>query len=236
MPKQTEGDARPDGIKVSIVHHEEVRADRADLFVVIKGSSLVTGDAALKKAREVGLLVTELTAHGLEESDIRIQGVYAEASTGMLGRSSSAKYLLKVHCGDLNLLADILGIITAQKNTTLRSIVWGYPEEDAQTQDRRLGTAIRRANEKAARIAAGLGVTLLGVYSFREKTVDEESLSAPRSREHGVYDLSDSDHVRARRITADDLGMEVSHAKEITLHIEVEYRVSGFRRDAEAAP
>ena len=229
MPSsQPEAGARPDVIEVSVVHQEEVRADRADLFVVIKGASLITGDAALRKAREVGQLVADLIGHGLEESDIQLQGVYAEAATGMLGRSSSAKYLLKVRCADLNRLADVLGVITSQKNTTLRSIAWGYPEDEGAWA-RRIDAVIGSANEKARRIAAGLGVTLLGVHPFREAYADPEE-KAP------VF-LSDEDAQFARRRAGsagleEALGLEVSHAKEVTLQIEVEYRISGFAPEA----
>lgn len=231
MPSpQPEAGERPDLIKVLVVHREEVRADRADLFVVVKGSSLVTGDAALKKAREVGQLVADLTGHGLPESDIQLEGVYAEAATGMLGRSSSAKYLLKVRCADLNRLADVLGIITAQKNTTLRSLVWGYPE-DAGARERRLDAAIQSANEKARQIASGLGVTLLGVRSFREAYTDPEEKAL-------VFPGDEDEDTQFKRRRAggaglgEALGLEVSHTKEVTLLVEVEYRISGFVPEA----
>jgi uncharacterized protein YggE len=230
MPSsQPEAGERPDVITVSVVCREEVRADRADLFVVVKGSSLVTGDAALRKAREVGQLVADLTGHGISENDIELEGVYAEAATGMLGRSSSAKYLLKVRCADLNRLADVLGIITAQKNTTLRFLAWGYPEDEG-ARARRLDAAIHAANEKARRIAAGLGVTLLGVHSFREAYADPEEKTPPPA-------ALDEDALFTRRRDAardmgEALGMEVSHTKEVTLQVEVEYCISRFTQDA----
>ncbi|MFN8387919.1 MAG: hypothetical protein U0X92_16080 [Anaerolineales bacterium] len=45
-------ESKPDTIKVSANHKEEISANRADLFVTVKGSSLVSGDAAMKKAKE----------------------------------------------------------------------------------------------------------------------------------------------------------------------------------------
>lgn len=51
---------KPDTIKVSANHKEEIRANRAELFVTVKGSSLVSRDAAMKKAKEVNQLVEAL--------------------------------------------------------------------------------------------------------------------------------------------------------------------------------
>ena len=163
---------KPDVIEVSILHEEEIFADRAELYVTIKGSSLVTGNVALTKAREVHQLVTELTNYGLKQSDIRLQGVQTEVSTGLLGKSSSATYSLKIACSELDKLADLLGIVTAQKNTTLSSIAWHYSVDDEFSdnglRDQWLDACLRRAQAKAARIAQGLGVKLLGVHHFTE--------------------------------------------------------------------
>ena len=43
-------DAKPDTIKVSASHKEEIFASHADLHVTVKGSSVVSGNEALKKA------------------------------------------------------------------------------------------------------------------------------------------------------------------------------------------
>jgi hypothetical protein len=58
-------DIKPDTIKISASQREEISANRADLFVTVKGSSVVSGDQALKKAREVSQLVEALTSFGL---------------------------------------------------------------------------------------------------------------------------------------------------------------------------
>src|SRR5947207_1968070 len=83
-----------------------------------------------------------------------------EQSSGFMGKSSSATYSLLIHCSELDRLADILGIITSQKNTTIRYIEWGY-EEDTEAKNRWLALCIERANVKAQIIAASLRVTIL---------------------------------------------------------------------------
>lgn len=213
-----------DVITVCASHAQDVSADRADLFVVITGASLVTGNAALSKAREVRQLVADLAGAGIAESDVRLQGIHAQTASGVLGKSSSATYRLKIHVANLDRLADVLGAVTSQKNTTLRTIVWGYPDDAENVRAAWLDDCIRRANEKARRIAASLGVTLRGVQSFTESFVDEEE---PPHFAHDLDALAFSRR-RAAPLTSEDLGLEVSHAKRVEMRVTVAYHVSRF--------
>ena len=214
---------RADTITVTVVHRAELSADRADLFVTVRGSSLVTGNAALTKAREVRQLVTELGEGGLAEENVFLQGVFTEVSSGVLTKTSEARYRLRIHVPRLDTLADVLGIIAAQKNTRLGHIRWGYAEDDA-VRDAWLAACIERAQAKARLVAAGVGVTLLGVHRFHEKFADPED---PRPPDMDFF--ADMDEMRVkRRMVAEDLGLAVSHSKEVELRVEVEYRVSAF--------
>ncbi|MBC8103198.1 MAG: SIMPL domain-containing protein [Cytophagales bacterium] len=214
-------------ITVTVSQESEVEADHADLFVSVRGSSLFTGKAALSKAREVAQLVADLKVVGVGESSIQLQGVRADVSSGVLGKTSSATYSLKVRCARLDLLADILGAITGQKNALLKQLAWGYGDGE----DRRLAClddCIARANAKAGRIATGLGIRLLGIAHFTEAEADPESGARPL----GAPMMMEMSRARASTSFADDLGMEVSHAKTVTLTVTVGYRVSDFKGDA----
>ncbi|MBV9868252.1 MAG: SIMPL domain-containing protein [Abitibacteriaceae bacterium] len=228
--------AKPATIQVSVEHSEEIFADRADLFASIRGSSLVTGNAALTKAREVTQLVSDLKQCGIEDKDILLEGVYAEVSSGTLTKSSHATYQLKIHCSQLDNLANVLGAITSQKNTTLRYIQWDYPDTD-KLREQWLVSCIEQANRKASLISQALGVQLMGVYSFRDSYADPES---PRGPEY-MMPTAGMQATRSKSrssigITREDLGMEVSHAKTIMLRVEVEYQVSGFKEQANGEP
>lgn len=209
-----------DVLSVVVSHAEEIAADRVDLFVTVRGLSVVTGGAALTKAREVAQLVSELKAVGVAESDIHLQGVSAETTTGTLLKSSTASYRLKIRCADLEKLADILGIVTSQKNTEISSLGWLYPDDDARRASW-LDDCLRRANAKAARVASGLGIQIVGVHRFVENFSDPEK-----------PELRPVSYVRARKtpepMTAEDLGLEVSHVKRVQLHVSVDFRVSGY--------
>ncbi len=211
---------KPDTIKISASQREEISATYADLFVTVKGSSVVSGSEAMKKAKEVSQLVDELTRFGIPAENIHLQGVNVETSSGVLLKSSSASYRLRVRCDVLGQIADLLDIITSQKNATLERIEWKYPDDEAQ--ERGLELALAKAKVKAEKVAASFGVKLLGVYDFLENTMDHESampafFAQPAAKTRGVGMMAEP-----------NLGMDVQHSKTIMVNVEVWYRISEF--------
>ena len=222
-------ESKPDTIKVSATQREEISANRADLFVTVRGSSLVSGDQAMKKAKEVSQFVDALTRPalsggeglGLSPDAIKLQGVHIETATGTLLKSSSATYRLKVRLDKLDQLAEILDIIGGQKNATLERIAWTYSEEEAR--DRALMAAVEKAKGKADRVARSLGVKILGVYVLIENQFDEEMpyqqfapQAAMAKRSLGIAPSEPS------------LGMDIQHSKTVQVNVEIWYRVSSF--------
>lgn len=213
-------ESKPDTIKVSAVHREEIFASHANLYVTVKGSSVVSGNEALKKAREVSQLVEALIRFGLSPDAIQLLGVHIEASSGTLLKSSSATYRLRVKVEKLDQLAELLDIIGSQKNTTLERIEWKYPEEEAR--ERGLESAITKGKAKAEKVAAAMGVKLLGVYDFMENAYDEERPPMPfQAKEMAMRSLG---------AVADQpsLSMEIQHSKTIFVNVDIWYRVSSF--------
>jgi uncharacterized protein YggE len=210
---------KPDTIKITASQREEILASHADLFVTVRGSSVIGGDQALKKAREVSQLVDELTRFGIPAGDIHLQGVHLETASGTLRKSSSAIYRLRVRCNQLEQIGDLIDILATQKNAVLEHIEWKYPDEEAQA--RALEAALGKAKAKADKVAESLGVRLLGVYDFNENNYDEEApvqfSMAPRMmKAHMEADVEAS------------LDMDIQHGKTIQVNVEVWYRISGF--------
>ena len=212
-------DTKPDTIKVSAFHREEIFASHANLYVTVKGSSLVSGNEAMKKAREVSQLVEALTNFGLSPDAIHLQGVRLESSSGTLLKSSSAVYHLKVKIEKVDQLAGLLDILAEQKNASLDRIEWKYPEEEARESG--LDAAIAKGKSKAEKVAAAMGVKLLGVYDFMENTFDEERPPMP----YQAMEMS-----MKSRAVADQpsLDMEVQHSKTIHVNVDIWYRVSSL--------
>ena len=173
----------------------------------------------MKKAKEVSQLVDELIRFGISAENIHLQGVHVETSSGALLKSSSASYRLRVRCDVLSQIADLLDIITSQKNAALERIDWKYPEEEAR--ERGLASALVKAKSKADKVAAALGVKLLGVYDFLENSFDEE---API-----MFQAQAMMKSRASAPLAEpSLDMVVQHGKTIHVNVEIWYRVSAF--------
>ena len=215
-------ESKPDTIQVSADHFEEIPATHADLKVMVKGSSVFSGNEALKKAKEVSQLVEALTTFGLNPEEIQLEGIFAETSNDTFLKSSSATYRLKIRCSKLEQLADLLAIITSQRNTTLEYIDWKY--EDEAAHQRVLEQAIAKAKIKAQKVSAALGVSLLGIYNFHEDNLSEGEIrvaygSAPqKTRAAGVP-------------TTMNLGMDIHHNKVVRINVNIEYRVSEFEQE-----
>ena len=210
---------KPDTIKISVATKEEIFATHAELHVTVKGSSLFSGDEAMKKAKEVNQLVEALSRVGVKEEAVQLQGVRLEGASGSLLKSSSAVYRLKIRCDKLSQLAEIMDAVTSQKNASLDWIEWKYDEEAAK--ERVLTAALESAKNKAQKIAASLNVKLLGVYDFIESTYDQE---APVMQ---FQSMAKSPQMRSAA-QAPSLGMDIQHSKTVQVNVDVWYRVSGF--------
>ena len=213
-------DGKPDTIKVSASHQEEIFASHANLFVTVKGSSVVSGNEAMKKAKEVSQLVEALTRFGLSPEAIHLQGVRIETSSGALLKSSSAIYHLKIKSEKLEQLSELLDILAEQKNAALERIEWKYPEESAREHG--LDLAVAKGKERAEKVAASLGVKLLGVYDFMENTFDEERPPMP-------FQAMEM-RMKTRVAAADEpsLNMDIQHSKTVHVNVDIWYRVSSF--------
>ena len=212
-------ESKPDTIKISALHREEIFASHANLFVTVRGSSVVSGNEAMKKAREVSQFVEALTGFGLSPEAVQLLGVHIETSSGALLKSSSATYRLRIRVDKLDQLADLLDIVASQKNAVLEQIEWKYPEESAR--ERGLESAITKGKAKAEKVAAALGVKLLGVYDFMEGTFDDE---------RPIPFQAQAVMMKSRAAVADEpsLGMDIQHSKTVQVNVDIWYRVSSF--------
>lgn len=213
---------KPDTITVRVFHQGVLEANQAEIHATVKGSSLVTGNDALEKAKEVQQFTDTLKKNGIDADRITLRCIHAESTSGILGKSSSANYHLSIDCQDLDTIAEILNGITADKNTQLDWISWKYPDED----EVRLGwieQTISRAEKQANRICRGLGVELIGVYRFRDRWCDREASKDLAQLRRLSQSLPSGKANRDRTI---DLGFPATHTKQIQLQVDIDYRIS----------
>lgn len=211
-------DHKPDTIKVSSAVKEDIHATHADLHVTVKGSSLVSGSEAMKKAREVNQLLEALIQAGIKEEAVTLQGVNVSTSTGAVLKSSISSYRLKIRCDDLSKFADILDVIASQKNAALTQTEWKYSEDEAR--ERLLLSAMEKVKAKAARMTQTLGVKLLGVYDLLETIYDAETAFQYQSQSLSV--------ARSAAEQGPSLGMDIQHTKTLHVNVDIWYRVSSL--------
>jgi hypothetical protein len=218
---------KPDCIYVRESFSEDIVAEKADLRVVIRGMSMFTGDAALRKAGEVRQLVREMTAIGVAENDIGLADVRAHVESGLLRKTSGVTYVLKIRCSELERMADLMGIITAQRNAVLEEIAWIYPDLQPK-HDECLARCLQASREKAVMIAQALGVSIDGVHEMTEESNNDESrlLCA-------IFGNFEERLSRTDRLNAETLGVSISHRKRVTVTVRVEYKVA--RQSSSAA-
>lgn len=206
-------------IVISAEHQEELAADSAEILVDVQGSSFVTGRAVFQKAKEVARLVQALDEcpTPIRGDDISLESVQAEITSGILTRSSSATYRLRIHCRDLEALPDALGVVTSAKNARLCELEWRYPDS-AERQAAWLARSIAIANIKAAAAASALGTRIVGVHRLLEANAQPQTMDYPRTAP-----MVESASLGRRRKL--ELGMELGHKKQVMVSVTVEYRI-----------
>lgn len=210
-------ESNPHLIIVRAHHEAEVYADGVDLHLTVQGSSLVTGRAALTKAKEVARLTSELFQAGVSEQDVHLEGVHAQVQSGLLGKTSTATYSLKVRCHELELLPELLGIITSQKNTAVNHLEWSYPES-ADAAAAWLSSCVATAEIKAQGIARSLGIAIQKVH----RVIEERAEHVHRGPWEGAAPMM----MAARSSAAPDFGMSLMNAKRVDVWVTVEYSIA----------
>src|SRR5262249_48576252 len=139
-------------LTVDLDHEEELGADGFDLFVTVRGSSVITGNTAFEKAAEVKALVTGLVSTGVQREDVSLVGAQVDVESGLLSKSSSARYALRIRSHATDRLAAVLSVIASAKNASIDRLEWRYPEgEDAK--QRWLRIAVTKARGRAEAMA-----------------------------------------------------------------------------------
>ncbi|RKH62876.1 SIMPL domain-containing protein [Corallococcus llansteffanensis] len=224
MPEQAGTESGIIVVELSADH--ELEADHVDAVVEVKASAFFTGAAALTNAKEVAALVRGLEDLGVPRTAFTLQAVQAETSEGLLSRSSSATYTVRIRLDQLERVGDVLAACTTLKQATLRELRWGYARELAARQEW-IEALAGESVKKARRVAAGLGVKLAGLHRFTERT----SESLPFNPGRGGYGGGGEDVVPVTssagygKVRA-SLGFTVSHRKKVHVMATAEFRTA----------
>lgn len=206
-------------LQVSTQLTVNLAAHLAAFHLELPGSTLLVGDAALKKAAEIRKLAGELAEVGLASDKIFLTSVRGVQESGLLGnKSTSAVYSLRIEVGDLSLLGAVLGVLNAQKNGNHR-IEWRYADSDREMLPH-LAQACAIVKNKAETMAAAMGETLDGIHSLSE-SVDSGPHHQPVQRSlHGPAPTG-----VASKFAAVDFGFQMANEKPVVLNVHAQYRL-----------
>jgi uncharacterized protein YggE len=209
---------RPDSITVLATRSKELPADKVDLIVTTKGSSLVTGRDVLKHARDVAQQFSALHHHGIREKDLSVEGIFGDELTGNIGRNSATNYLVRIRCTNLDLLPDVLGIITPQRHARISSVQW-HCSTEAKRRDACLKACVLEARRKGELIADSLGTNLLGLLSLSERWEDSDAQTPSQPISQKQLTLREQSAMP---------GFPLFHSKMLTLTLKAVFRISAF--------
>jgi uncharacterized protein YggE len=219
-----------DTLEVTASAEESITADRVDVHLTLEGSSLFTGHAALKQARELRDLMERLEARAIPSSAVQLEGMEARISSKLLGKSSSALYRLRIELTDPAQLADVLQILVSLKQVELQSLDWRYSNLHAVEQ-RLLSQCVALGKEKARQAAQALGCELGAPH----RVVELAFSVRPEERERGVLPMVGV-YATAMRRRGEELDLEATHSQRVSRSARLVFHLARAHSEAPVAP
>ena len=149
-------------LRIQQKDHLDVTAVSARLHLEVAGETLVMGNAATERVREVREVNGQLQTLGVPAEQIQVRGVEISSRTGLLAKQQKARFLLMVEV-EPALLPQVLGVLADQKQVELQRLEWVFDDFEASL---RLGPqAMRKARQRADGIAEAAGHRVVGVLN-----------------------------------------------------------------------
>ena len=158
----------PDRISVEEFGEVEVTVRYAILTVTIEGEFYVFGDEALKKSKELASFISDLKTTGYSAENLALKKIAIQTTSGKLLKSSTARFTVLLDKIKPEIVPNILGIISGQKNIAIVNLDYDFGELE-QERSQLYQRLCACAKQQGEAVAATLGVPLLGVYSMTPK-------------------------------------------------------------------
>lgn len=203
-------------LRITIDDTTRVAATKARIHTMVSGSSVLLGDAAVKRSTEVRALVQALAAVGVAEESIEIDGWRMQTRSGRLGRSQSVDILMTISAQPDQLPA-LLGILADQPNLTLDHLEWVVDAFEASIAA--TAEAMTKARRKADAVARAAGREVVGVVMAS----DSWNMPSPR-----VEFAAQNDVYAAKAVSSAplDVGIDITSTQELFIHLSVDFEMS----------
>ncbi len=209
----------PDRISLEISKKTEVSPLWAILEVTIEGEASFSGNESFRKAKEVATFVDALKQTDYDEAHVSLENVVIKTSTGVLTKSSSARFELKLDKIPLKQLSSVLSVVARQKNISINSVDYDFGALEKEKSEL-MEQACLAAKEEGLRVCSFYGVELLGIYSMAP------SWSLPDMQS---YEMTRSSFGKSRRSEMEGLDIIENKKDELLLALRMEFRVGGFK-------
>ncbi|THF70192.1 DUF541 domain-containing protein [Deinococcus sp. Arct2-2] len=205
-------------LRIQLKDHLDVTAISVKLHLEISGETLVMGNAATERVKEVRDVTQQLQAAGIPTSQIQVKGVEISTRTGLLTKSQKARFLLVVET-EAALLPEVLSLLANQKQVDLTRLEWIFDDFEASLL---LGPqAMHKARRRAEVIAEAAGHRVVGVHHA------SDTWEMPVSVINLQPDWMAQDVQRAPRARASslDAGVQYSSTHVLTVQLTVDFQL-----------
>lgn len=141
----------------------EVVATRAIVLIEVEQSSKLRGGEAEQAAKIVGEIRAACGAAGIESRDVELLEAQLTNEQGLLLKSSSANFRLRITQRDPAALGALLGCLAQLDDVEVQGTSFRFDDE-AGVVDELLATATREALGRARRVAEALEQSLGGIH------------------------------------------------------------------------
>jgi uncharacterized protein YggE len=199
----------------------DVSPTSAFVHLVLKCDRFFSGNAAFEKAEELRRLAGALSARGISQGALSLEGVSLDVSSGVFTKSSSVTYRVRILLEDVDLLTGVLEAVAETKKASLGNVEWNY-DDDLREEHALIREAGARVTAKARALAESVGATLGPLRSIREERIDR----AAARQEPVPLEQAFAMRRRAGSLAEELGGLELSPKKRLTIRVSVAYALA----------
>jgi len=205
-------------LRIQVKDALDVTAVHAKLHLEVVGETLVMGNAAVERVREVRELTQQLQVVGILATQIHVKGIEISNRTGLLTKSQKARFLLVVE-SQAELLPEVLGVLADQKQVTLQRLEWIFDDFEASLV--LAPQAMRKARRRADVIAEAAGHRIVGVLSASDTWEMPVSI-VQLQQDWTVQEVQRNARPRA---TSLDAGVPYASTQVLTVQLTVDFQL-----------
>jgi hypothetical protein len=214
-------------LKVTEMASKNIEATAVKLHIVIEGSHMLYGNAALEKSIEVQEFVKKLDPFK-EAITTSIASIDIKSDSSWFAKSSKGIYNLSLTIHDLENINQIFGVIAEAKNLQLRTMEWLFEESAPKLE--LVKQAVAKAKYKAETMMSVINYKVVGIRtcsdSYESPTINPVTPEKSGKSVKSSHSLNIPAFMReSDSISNVDLGTRIISRKRITSISTIEFYI-----------